>query len=252
MSTINPLFNIQKDKKSIKGIINLYKLESWWNNNFTSEEKNQLISIGPDLIHLEGILSPAFAHFSKLIGIYYIIEDEILKTKFESALDILFQPYFIDNFDITNHVIQTYKDTDLLEYYLNDKNNLVWHLYPATNIRLYLNHKVEYYYKRRNIGSELEKCKFNCKLLIEKSKFFLKYQIMENNALNVVVNEIGSIRKLPRFPAYNRYVIILEKEEEYEEAIKLIYRCIDESWDNEWGNKLNTLEKKMNLKKTSK
>lgn len=267
MSIFNFLFNKRKTKK-FKGLIGQFKLEDWWLCNFNEVEQRALIITEANIVRFgvgqvkeidtktnnltegESLKAPAFVHLFILTDMLWAIKDELLRLKFEKALDILIEPYFIDDFDIKSHVEYIYKDTSLYQYYKSDNKHTIWYEYPAGYIEMYLRHKAKNYYKRRTNVEDLEKCIAICKLLISKSEYFLKYEKLDIELDKIRFEWLKSKgvfkpRKIRAFYAYERYVIILEKEGKHKEALELIYRCINEGWGNDWGNKIEKLEAKL-------
>ncbi len=267
MSIFNFLFNKSESKK-IKGLIGQFKLEDWWLSNFNEEEQRALIITEANIVRFgvaqateidtktnnltegESLKAPAFVHLFILTDMLWAIKDESLRIKFEKALDILIEPYFIDDFDIKSHVENIYKDTSLYQYYKSDLKHPIWFEYPVEKILLYLSYKATMYYKRRTNTEDLEKCIAICKLLISKSEYFFKYEKLDIELDKIRLEslkskEVFKPRKIRAFYAYERYVIILEKEGKHKEALELIYRCINEGWGNDWGNKVEKLEAKL-------
>ena len=267
MSIFNFLFNKSESKK-IKGLIGQFKLEDWWLSNFNEEEQRALIITEANIVRFgvaqateidtktnnltegESLAGTAYAHLFKLTDMLWAIKDETLRLKYEKALDILIEPYFIDNFDIKSHVERVFKDTFLYQYYKSDLKHPIWFEYPAEKILLYLSYKATMYYKRRTNTEDLDKCIAICKLLISKSEYFFKYEKLEIELDKIRFEslkskEVFKPRKIRAFYAYERYVIILEKEGKHKEALELIHRCINEGWGNDWGNKIDKLEAKL-------
>ena len=54
---------------------------------------------------------------------------------------------------------------------------------------------------------------------------------------------------LPSHAGYNQFIIILEKEGRFDEAIKAAEKAKREGWNGDWDNKIQRLSRKLNKAK---
>jgi len=103
------------------------------------------------------------------------------------------------------------------------------------DIHFELNHEISSYYKNRELEDNLEKAINACKKQIElaekaKQAFVILYD-----------NE-----NLPHHKGFSQLAIILEKQNNKEECIKICEIAKTQGWNDDWDNRINRLQKKLN------
>jgi hypothetical protein len=103
------------------------------------------------------------------------------------------------------------------------------------DIHFELNHQISSYYKDREIEDNLEKAIDACKKQIELAE-------KAKQAFVILYDD----ENLPHHKGFSQLAIILEKQNKKEECIKICEIAKMQGWNDDWDNRINRLQKKLN------
>jgi hypothetical protein len=206
-----------KDKQKIHGFIGMFGLADWWLNTFTEEEKRCILyrvrnwRIGPNVL-LEG----DFSWMGK-----------IPSTRPSTASSFLSLLAFNLRRDHSIARRIALKASELAENVEDIYDALGW------LIRLY-------YPVRNSVPEALDIVIASCKHSIALAPLLAYQHRKEYPRLGLGKHE-----------GYNRYVIILEKNHDYSEAIRLCEEAKHEGWMGDWDIRIERCNKRLANQKPS-
>lgn len=192
-------------KKKLGGLIKYYSLEIWWQNSFSESEQKYIIQKYKPL------------NGNNLIrGV--IINSSISDINFLTGL----QSYF-----------STLNDERISEIILKKAESLIQESTPILDIHFLYSTFINHYYKKRNLDVEF----------YELSKEYCKKQISINKEVKKAFRKEG-FPSLPRHLGFEKLAIILEKEKDFNEAIKICEKAKSLHWNSDWDKRIQRIEKK--------
>jgi hypothetical protein len=216
------------NSQKVAGMIGIYGLSEWWFNTFSEEERNYMnlryrTRAGPNAL-IEG------THWTNPDSIHYGV------SFFLNNLTFWFR-HPKDN-SIARRI--AFKAYELAEDIENISSALGW------IIRLY-------YPVRDTVPGALDLVIASCKHQIALAPTLIE---TKNNKYRFVRSpEVAEIRKekyiypaLHKHEGYNRYTIILEKNHEYAEAIRLCEEAKKQGWEGDWDKRIERCSKRLSNK----
>jgi hypothetical protein len=190
-----------------RGSLGYYNLLDWWDKEFTNQEK---------LYILEKYIPMGGGELTKGT----ILGSSATAINFLTGL----QSWFTT---LADEVISE-KILKKAEWLLTDET-------PILDIHFLYGCLIEHYYKKRNINlSFYELAKQYC----------LKQIGISQKAKDAFLSE-GFFPTLPRHKGYEQLAIILEKEKDYNESLKLCLEAKEAGWNTDWDKRISTLQRKM-------
>jgi hypothetical protein len=194
---------------SVGGEIEYYKLQEWWLNTLSAEDRNTLISLYKPL----GLSSDSLTHGK-------------ITSSNQSAVA------FLSN--LFGWVKQPeyrkigYKLIEKAESSLSNRT-------PIMDRHFLYQAKMEIYYRNRDmddfaLSSAIEACKQQIALSTKAKQAFLK--------------QWG---QLPSHSGYKQLCIIMEKEKNYDEAIRLANEAKMQGWTGDWDKRIEKCTKKKSM-----
>jgi hypothetical protein len=209
----------------VQGLIGMFKLDNWWNNEFTKEEQNTI----------ENVFKP-LGSSGELHGILTHGNIDFAKSKFDLLLVLLGWFRKPEYFQIAKKIIKL-ADT-LIEY---EKNIL--------DIHLYFFHKIQCYYRSRDVYPEaldlaiqacLDQIKISPVVVLE----FKKDIKLHGNHSADPNSEVGA-----EHTGFKQLCIIYAKQAKYQEVIQLSERAKSEGWVGDWDKRIERARKKLDVKR---
>ena len=204
------MFNIfSKTIKEPQGYIALFNLKDWWHGSFTDEERKHIVDVFQPLGAPKDVLVVGKLQSSG--------DDRILS--FLSSLACWF-----DN-PRDRHI--AYKIiAKAADFVTSEKNILDRHFFYPVKMKLF--------YKERENPSALKEATDACLKQIE---------IAEKSA--TAFREEYSENQLPLHEGYEQLCIILEKQGQFDEAIKYAEQAKKQGWGGNWGGRIERCKKKI-------
>lgn len=199
--------NIDKNKK-IGGDIGYHKLEEWWMNEFTEEERE--------------IVRETYKPFGESED-FVIDEGEILKT---SASRVHFLCFAIGGYT-------SYEKFNIGKKFLEKAESLIEEENDIINVHFVYHYGIELYYSNRDkingaLDGAIEYCKKQISISEEVKKAYLSKD-----------------KFLPTHRGFKQLAIIYEKQGEIEKAIEVTNLALEQGWNEDSERRLQRLEKKL-------
>jgi len=197
----------------IEGEIGYFNLQTWWLNNLSKEEQNVILSIYKPLS--TGDLS--------------LIKGKIYST---TQTVIGFLSCLLGWFKKPEHRIIGYKIIKKAEELASEKT-------PVLDLHFLYHSKILIYYRNRDnddfaLSIATEACKQQISISVKAKKTFLK--------------DMGL--PLPTHTGYKQLCIIMEKQNNYDEVIRLSRIAKNQGWNGNWDRRIEKCEKKVETKQT--
>lgn len=191
---------------SVGGKIEYYKLQEWWLNVLSSEERNTLISLYKPL----GLNPDSLTH-GKISS-----SDQSVVAFLSNLTGWVKQPEYRK---IGYNLIEKAESS------LSNKT-------PIMDRHFLYQTKMEIYYRNRDVDdsaltSAIEACKQQIALATKAKQAFLK--------------EWG---QLPSHAGYNQLCIIMEKQKNYDEVIRIASEAKMQGWTGDWDKRIEKCTKK--------
>ena len=198
--------NIDTTKK-IAGDIGYHKLEEWWMNEFTEEERQ----------FIRDTYKPFGAEED-----FVIDEGEILET---SASTVHFLCFSIGGYT-------SYDNFNIGKKFLEKAESLIEEEKDIINIHFVYHYGIEIYYSNRDkiegaLDSAIEYCKKQISISEEVKNAYLSKD-----------------KFLPNHRGFKQLAIIYEKQGELEKAIEVTKLALEQGWNEDSKRRLQRLEKK--------
>jgi hypothetical protein len=191
----------------IGGKIEYFGLQEWWLNNLTTEEQNIIRSIFKPMGSREDPLTQGKIHSSSqnVIGLISALSGWFKKPEYRKI---------------------GYKIIKKAEELTSDK-------IPVLDLHFFYQSKIEIYYRNRDIdefalSSAIEACKQQIGISEKAKKAFIK--------------EMGI---LPSHVGYKQLCIIMEKQKNFEDMIRLSKIAKEQGWNGDWDSRIEKSKKKM-------
>ena len=218
--------------KGNRGILQVYGLTEWWNENFSDREKILLSReytmkydsnyLGIDELD-ENILTE-----SNVVVFY--TTDDIHKINFNQKAFLIQQSSVISFLRELSFCVKRKGGRSTIDKINKKIEELIPHENLAiVDIHFYFMGQIGYYYSGRDLKQEFyEKMIYYCKKQIEIAPMAAK-----------AFSEMGSDGFIPSHTGYKRLAIILEKEKKYEEAIYYCKLALSQGWNGDWESRIN-------------
>lgn len=204
---VNTMSGFQKSKSKIQGKIDYFNLGSWWTNEFTDQERTRIHTLFQPLgFSVDSLTEGNITHTSESV------------VEFLSTLAGWF--YKPEDRPIAHKILTKAQQ-------LTSENTSVPDLYF-----LYQN-MIEIYYKDRDFDDYLGKTVEACRKMIALAP--QAAQAYQNKFQGGLLGHKG----------YEQLAIILEKQNKYEEVIRLCKQAIQEGWSGDWENRISRCKKKI-------
>jgi len=190
--------------KKVGGYIRAYGLESWWNDSFTSDEQKYIVD-----------------KFQPMGGSSNMLVEGNLQPGRES------KSMFLANLASW---FKTKKDLDIARKMILEAEKSFAEL-SHMDQHFYYSHLIEHYYLDRENPESLEASIQACENQIRISK-------------NVKLAFMKDMQNLPSHKGFIQLAIIEEKKKNYEKAIQLSEKALDEGWTGDWEKRITRLQKK--------
>lgn len=264
------LLSIFKKIPKINGLISQYHLEDWWLGSFSENERDEILialknsvdfGVGisqnddtnvndeyniftntkEDSVSLE--ITPIMLLSKPLFGLQANLK---LYEKYIDSIYSLIPRYFSNDFRLDDEVCKVIPEeyqNQVFESINNGTKNVfeqIEHFFTGT-IRIYYNLKKDEYY--------FNKCLFYCEKYIQHIDIFYEARKNIRESLHKVLNsvdiDIEHENKLLSSTALDRYVMLLQHLERYEEALSIIKYIQSIGWKNDWKKRIEILNKKI-------
>lgn len=197
----------------IEGEIEYFGLQEWWLNEFTNEEQNVILSIYKPLI---------FGEMSS--GENLLIKGKI-RSSSQTVIGLL--SGLSGWFKKPEYRQISYKIIKKAEELASDKT-------PVLELHFLYQSKIEIFYRNRDndafaLSSAIEGCKQQIGISEKAKRAFLR----EFNG------------PLPMHVGYKQLCIIMEKQKNYEEVIRLSRIAKEQGWNGDWDKRIENCKKKM-------
>ena len=192
----------------MNGLIGYYKLEDWWFNSYTEQERK----------FINESYHPLGAEKNLLIEGNVKCNDE-KEFIFLANLSSWFNTK--EQYNISSPMI--------LESERLFKNESV----PVLDLHFYYNNLITFYYKFRAVDLMYDSAKNSCLKQIEISA----------NSKDSWIKNFGE--KLPAHLGFKQLSIIFEKEKNYIAAIEISEKALREGWSGDWEKRLEKLKSKL-------
>lgn len=211
---------IKEKKIAIRGNIDYYGLTKWWLNEFNEEERNTI------------------REKYKPLG---CDKNYCIDKGLPEAIYIGCTRYnFLDN--IYCAFMQMKDDSIRFKFYnksLEDERTVYNDTSDIIGRHIYYHEQIKFYYANREKENHFDLAIEYCQKQIHISKQVKKAWLIKN------FND----PQLPGHFGFKQLAIIYEKQGEYEEALELTKRCLEEGWNNKDSKKrIDRLEKKLKNK----
>lgn len=207
------IFNIfKKESNQIRGSIGYFGLGDWWLSNFSETEREYIIKT----------FQPLGSSGESLI------KGNISYTS-ETSIDLL--SALAGWFDKKDDRTIAYRIIKKAEEMINESSNIL-------DIHFLYQSKIETYYKNRdNDPNALEKAIEACKQQIEispKAKAAFQKEYKDS--------------PLPSHVGFEQLAIIEEKRKNFETAIKISKKALEQGWDGDWEKRIERCLKRLDKK----
>ena len=208
------IFNFFKNKnnKSIWWLIDYFKLENWWLNNFSIQERNKILET----------FQPLWWDWKDIL-----IWEKITSTS-DNELNFLWN---LSNWFLNKEDKEiSYKFIEKAEEYIKNSNVSI------LDKHFFYLEKIKVYYRNRNTDDfALAKAIDSCIKQIQISKSSKKSFLEEFNNST-----------LPSHTWFEQLSIIEEKRWNHQKAINLSKQALEEWWNWDWEKRINRNMKKIN------
>ena len=191
----------------IEGEIEYFGLQDWWLNDFTNEEQNIILSIYQPMGLGENrlIKGKIISTSQTVIGLLSALSGWFKKPEYRKI---------------------GYKIIKKAEELTSDK-------IPVLDLHFLYQSKIEIYYRNRDndefaLSSAIEACKQQIGIS-EKAKI-------------AFIKEMGL---LPSHVGYKQLCIIMEKQNNYDEVIRLSTIAKEQGWNGDWDKRIEKCKKKI-------
>jgi len=196
---------------NIEGLIGYFGLQEWWLIDLTKEEQNIILSLYKPL---------GLGDNSLVKG----------KTLFTSQTVIGFLSGLSSWFKKPEYRQIGYKIIKKAEELISDK-------IPVLDLHFLYQSKIELYYRNR------ENDEFALSLAIEACKQQIS---ISEKAKEAFAKEMGFVgRPLPMHVGYTQLCIIMEKQKNFEEVIRLSRIAKEQGWNGDWDKRIEKCKNKM-------
>jgi len=204
------LFDFFKTKSSIKGEIGYLGLSEWWLSEFSEEERGYIVKTFQPLGSSGECL----------------IKGEISSMS-QTAISLLssLAGWFRDE----QHRIIAYKMLKKAEEMLEQAKDVL-------DIHFFWSTKIEIYYRHRDNDSNA---------LSEAVKACIKQIEIADKAIKAFKKEYRG-NPLPTHKGYEQLAIIKEKDKDFNSAIELATKALQQGWGGDWQKRIERCTKKMN------
>ena len=199
---------IFRKNEKIEGEIGYFNLQEWWLDDLTKEEKNVILSIYKPLGAGEGSLikGKIFSTNQTAIGLLSGLSSWFKKPECREI---------------------SYKIIKKAEELASDRN-------PVLDLHFLYQSKIEIYYRNRDndefaLSSAIEACKQQIGISEKAKEAFIK--------------EMGL--PLPMHIGYKQLCIIMEKQKNFEEVIRLSRIAKEQGWNGDWDKRIEKCKKKI-------
>ena len=206
-----------KRKQEVKGEIGFLKIEDWWSNTLTEDERGFLL----DNVKYLG---------SDKSARYHLIEADIVS----SSLTVLKFANSMLTYVKSNEELELAKklvDIAIKNTVVDDEN--------AFDMHLLLGNMGDVYYKNKNKDNNLSNA----------IEFYKKQIAISTAAASAWKKECkiigGTPGRMPSHRGYTQMAIILEKQKYYREAYKLCKKANNEEWTGDWDKRIERLHRKL-------
>lgn len=209
------IFSFLENKTPIKGMIGYFGLSEWWLSEFSEKERDIIIktfqplgSSGSSLISgdILGTNETIIGFISVLVGWFKKKEDRTIAYKFLKKAEEM----------------------------INESSRIM-------DLHSFYHSKLEIYYKNRNNDPEaLEKAIAACKQQIEIAPKVKNAIKREDIKLGIKDSQ------LPAHKGFEQLAIIEEKQNNYEAAIAISEKAMEQGWAGEWQKRIDRCKKKLN------
>jgi tetratricopeptide (TPR) repeat protein len=200
--------NLMTKGKKMQGQIGYYGLEEWWFRVFTEDERNYMKtkfrSRGEQGVSLE-------------VG----------DISFTSQSSVSFLHNLASWFTKENERHLAYQLIEKAEEHIQENE------FPVLDRHFLFQQKIVTHYKDREKPGNLKKAVEACYQQITLSE----------EAATAFRKEYGD-GQLPAHKGYQQLAIILDKQGEYDEAIEICQRAIQQGWSGDWENRIKRYMKK--------
>jgi hypothetical protein len=197
-----------RKNKKIEGEIGYYGLQEWWLSDLTKEEQNVILSVyNPLGIGEDSLIKgKIFSTSQTVIGLLSGLSGWFKKPEYREI---------------------GYKIIKKAEELASDK-------IPFLDLHFLYQPKIQIYYRNRDNDE------FALSLAIEACK----QQIgISEKAKEAFIKEMGL--PLPGHVGYKQLCIIMEKQKNYEEVIRLSKIAKEQGWSGDWDRRIEKCKKKM-------
>jgi len=204
-------FSIFKKQKKIKGEIAYYRLEEWWLNTFSKNERN----------HIENVFHPLGTDSNNKP----LTEGKIGHSS-QNAAGLLSAVAGWFNKPNDRHIAK--KIIEKANQLAEAGNDILDHHFA-------LHQKIKIYYRERNsephaLKEAIKACNDQIKIAPKASRQFLKEYPNE---------------ALPYHVGYSQLAIILKKQNKHESVIKLCQEAKKQGWADNWDKRIANAQKKL-------
>jgi len=190
--------------KKVDGYIRAFGLETWWNDSFTSDEQKYIVD-----------------KFQPMGGSSNMLVEGNLQPDRES------KSMFLANLASW---FKTKKDLDIARKMILEAEKSLSGL-SYMDQHFYYTNLIEHYYLDRENPESFEASIQACENQIRISK-------------NVKLAFMKDMQALPGHKGFIQLAIIEEKRNNYEKAIQLSEKALDEGWTGDWEKRITRLQKK--------
>ncbi len=192
---------------TVDGYIGAYDLNEWWFNTFTKQEREYIVAKYSPMGLTSCTLTNGQAHINEHVSIFLANLSNWFSTK--------------DDLNIAIRILDKAE-----ELFSNKIRVLDRHFYYMNTLKIY--------YKDRSNETSLEKAIYYCNKQIELAPKAKTEFLKDNND------------RLPKHTGYEQLAIIEEKRGNLDKALALSLQAKAEGWNNEWDNRIEKLQKKIN------
>ncbi len=204
------MFRLFNRKSEIKGEIGYFKLQDWWLSTFTQEERD----------HIEEVFHPMGANPSSKP----LTHRDLSHTSQTAARLLQALAGWFNN----------PRDREIAKKIINKAEELAPTGGNVLDRHFTLSEKMVIYYRERETSPEamekaIQACREQIAMAPEAAKAFLKEYPWQ---------------ALPAHAGYEQLRIILDKQGDFDEAIKLCEQAKSQGWTDDWDKQIETLKKR--------
>ncbi len=245
----------KKGSNEVNGLIGQFKLVEWWNKHFDKNEQMQLIEayakekmfgVGTNDVVNDSLTesTDTFLSVTPLVHFNILhrnIDNDVLQKKFLVAVDELVDYYLSIDFDVKKEYLRVIPEQHRQLFDINDDNYFKWKNH-ILDIDFLYNGIIYYHYKKKSNLYNLNTCIEYCQKAIKISELLLKYRNVERN---YYISQ-GSTPTYKVNLAFEKYVMILQFNKEYDKALEIIDKSIREGWVLRWDKRIEIINKLKN------